>query len=277
LPPAAGHPLGCGPGGLAKIAVGIAAAAALATAGCAPSADLEMAGKFQAAQQAFDNASSRDDFLRVAGLYQEILDSGLVSGPVLYNQGNAYMRAGQRGRAVACYRQARRYLPRNPLSLRVDRLDANLGYALGARAGVEPSRSLPDQLLFWGDWISYGGKFRLAAWAACAAFALAVAALFAPRARVLRGLAWAALAIALLAAFSAAYDWRRYEWVEHGVIVRDGVIARKGNAASYEPAFDQPLGEATEFQVVERRSRWLLIRLAGGQEGWIEQDAAVVF
>ena len=34
---------------------------------------------------------------------QEILDAGVTSGVVLYNQGNAFMRAGQTGRAIACY------------------------------------------------------------------------------------------------------------------------------------------------------------------------------
>ena len=58
-------------------------------------------------------------------MYQAILDRGYVSGVVLYNQGNAFMRAGQRGRAVAAYRQARRYLGPDPF------LEANLAYALG--------------------------------------------------------------------------------------------------------------------------------------------------
>ena len=253
------------------IAVSFVVTAVLAAGGCASAPDLEMVGKFQAAQEAFDNASSPEDFQRVAGIYQEILDSGLVSGPLLYNQGNAFMRAGQRGRAIACYRQASRYLPRDPY------LDANLRSALGGNIRSEPSRSPVDHLLFWRDWISYGGKFRLTACGVALAFALGVTALLAPRRRALRGLALAALAISLLLASSAAYDWRRFEWIQRGVIIRDDVIARKGNAASYKPAFDQPLSETTEFRVLERRGEWLLIRLEGGQEGWIKSDAAVVF
>ena len=84
-----------------------------------------LAQTFQAAQQAFDKAQTPDDFLRAASLYQEILDAGLVSGAVLYNQGNAFLRGGHRGRAIACYRQAQRYRPRDPW------LDHNLRCALG--------------------------------------------------------------------------------------------------------------------------------------------------
>jgi hypothetical protein len=247
-------------------------AAALAAAGCRASPDLETIAKFQAAQEAFDAASSAEEFLRAAALYQEILDSGLISGAILYNQGNAFMRAGQRGRAIACYRQATRYLPRHPY------LEANLRYALGSNAPVDSSsRSLLDYLFFWRDWISYGGKFRLAAAAAAAAFASGLLALFLPGRRALNWLALAALGLAVVLALSAAYDWRRYEWVEHGVVIRDEVTVRKGNAASYKPAFDQPLGEGAEFEVLERRGQWLLIRLPGGEEGWVEERAAVVF
>ena len=45
---------------------------------------------------------------------------------VLYNQGNAWMRAGATGRALAAYRQAQRYRPRDPY------LAANLQNALAA-------------------------------------------------------------------------------------------------------------------------------------------------
>ena len=78
-------------------------------------------------------------------------------------------------------------------------------------------------------------------------------------------------------AASAAYDWFRFETIRRGVITADGVVARKGNAESYEPAFTQPLPEGTEFQLLERRDDWLLIRLPGAKEGWVTSDRAVVY
>ena len=78
-------------------------------------------------------------------------------------------------------------------------------------------------------------------------------------------------------AFSAGYDWFRFDATQHGVVIQPQTIARKGNAASYEPAFNKPLPEATEFRLMERRGDWLLVRLPDGNEGWIEERAAVVF
>jgi tetratricopeptide (TPR) repeat protein len=243
--------------------------ALLLFAGCARGVDLEVAQTFQEAQKTFDQAQSPDDFLRAAGLYQSILDQGIVSGAVLYNQGNAYMKAGQRGRAIAAYRKASRYRPRDPY------LEANLQFALGADnpAGRRP---MIEYVLFWQDWLSYPEKFRLTAALALVTFALGVVARFRHR-RLLGRVALVGLALTLLFSFSAGYDWYRFEKLVHGVIVEQEVIARKGNATTYEPAFTEPLTEGTEFRLIERRGAWSLVRLPAGEEGWVENEAIVLY
>jgi hypothetical protein len=237
--------------------------------GCGRSLDDDSARIFQDAERAFTDAKSPDDFLKVAALYQEILDRGRTSGAVLYNQGNAFMQAGQRGRAIAAYRQAQRYLARDPF------LEANLAYALGSQPPAR-RRPLVEHLLFWQDWLSYPGKFTLAAAGVGFALLLAVAALFV-HPRLLTRLALVGVAISLVLIFSAGYDCYRYEWKPHGVTVEKQIVLRKGNAESYEPALTAPLDEGTEFDLIERRGDWLLIRLSGEQEGWISDRTAVVY
>jgi tetratricopeptide (TPR) repeat protein len=253
-----------------SIAVFSFTALAFWISGCRGAPDLESSHKFRAAQEAFDEATAPQDFLRAATQYQEIRDLGIESGALLYNQGNAFMNAGERGRAIACYRQAQRYRPRDPY------LDANLKYALGPLSARPTNRSVLDHLFFWQDWISYPGKFQLTAACGAAALLLGVAALFV-RFRVIVYLAWVAVLLTFVTAFSAAYDWHRYERTQRGVIVDDEVTARKGNADTYDPAFTEPLSEGTEFQVLERRGGWLLIRLPGSQEGWVESRSLVVY
>ena len=237
--------------------------------GCGRPLERDSAQIFQEAEKAFVAAKSPEDFLKAAALDQEILDQGAVCGAVLYNQGNAFMQAGQRGRAIAAYRQARRYLPRDPF------LEANLLYAL-ANQPVARRRPLVEHLLFWQDWISYPDKFYLAATAVAATFFLAVGVIYVSR-RWLNRLTLAVLALSLLLIFSAGYDWYRYQWTTHGVVVQKQTVVRKGNAESYAPALTGSLEEGTEFEVLERRSDWLLIRLGGDQEGWIPEQAAVVY
>jgi tetratricopeptide (TPR) repeat protein len=248
----------------------LVAAAMVLVFGCGRHVDLEVSRLFQEAQETFDKAETSDEFLRAAGLYQQILDRGVVSGAVLYNQGNALMRAGRRGEAIAAYRRAQRYRPRDPY------LEANLQYVLGGGATSPYRRSTLDTLLFWQGWFSYPGIFRLTVLLGAATFGIAVAWLFL-RWRTLGWLSVGGITVTLVVAFSAAYDWYLYEGITYGVVTARETVARKGNAPSYEPAFTEPLREGAEFRLVDRRSDWLLIRLPGGQEAWIPRRDAVLY
>ncbi|HEY4760360.1 MAG TPA: hypothetical protein VIH42_07265 [Thermoguttaceae bacterium] len=231
--------------------------------------DPQLAQKFRAAQTEFDKAVKPDDFVKVASMYQEIIDRGAVSGAVYYNQGNAWMKAMQPGRAIAAYRMAQRYRPRDPY------LEANLEYVLGP--GYSGRRPVIETVLFWQNWLSYPEKFYAVSAAAGLTFCFATIALFVSQRRMWRRLVLAGAVITVLLMISAGYDWYRFDYVVHGVIIQADVVARKGNAESYEPAFNEKLSEGTEFRLVERRGDWLLIRLSGGQEGWIDNRAAITY
>lgn len=242
----------------------------LAVGACARSVDTESLRAFHEAQKTFDAATTPDDFRKAAAQYQSILDRGVVSGAALYNQGNALMRAGERGRAIAAYRQAQRYRPRDPY------LEANLRYALGAESPAERRRPVIEHLLFWQNWLSYPEKFALAAAVVAVTLLLGLGGIFFER-RLLARLALAGVAVSVLAILSAAYDWYRYDATVHGVTIQDEVVARKGNGASYEPALSAPLAQGTELELVSRRGDWLLVRMAGGQEGWLPEQAVVLY
>ena len=239
------------------------------SSGCGRSPDSELVRKFQAAQQAFDDAKKPEDFAKAATLDQEILDRFGPSGAVFYNQGNAWMQAGQPGRAVAAYRQAQRYSPR------IAFLNDNLAQALGDTAAAR--QPILETILFWQNWLSYAEKYYLTAAAAIVVFCVGGYHAFRVRPMVAPcdgGRVW-----------RLSFCWRfRLATIGFDSTPRNMVwlfnrktIARKGNAASYGPAFKEPLREATEFQLVERRGDWLLIRLPGGGEGWIEDKAAVTY
>jgi tetratricopeptide (TPR) repeat protein len=238
---------------------------------CSPPSDLTVSKKFQEAQERFNGAETSDDFLQAANLYEQILAAGVVNGAVLYNLGNAYMFADERGRAIAAYRQAQRYRPRDPF------LESNLAYALGGEALPDRRRSIIDHVLFWKDLLSYPEKFHLTLAAGVLALCLALTALYARNRRIWKRLALLGSVVTLLLAVSAGFDVYRYEFIKHGVVTGEGVVARKGNAETWEPAFTEALPEGTEFQVRDQRNAWLLIRLETGLEGWIPETQATVY
>ncbi len=245
------------------------AAVLLLGVGCRRDADMELVNKYRAARKAYDESRTHDDFLKVAAMYQEIIDEGGHSGILFYHQGNALMQADCTGRAIAAYRLAKRYRPNDPY------VENNLCYATGEDSS-DDRKPILNHILFWQDWISYPTKFRMAAAATAATFMFSLMAMFVGR-KLFGRLAFACLVLAAVLVFSVCYDWYSNQYIVRGVIIKDYVVARKGNAASYEPAFTEPLDECTEFRMLKHRNNWFLIRLPGGQEGWIEDDAAVLY
>lgn len=234
----------------------------VACVGCGRAADLDRARRFDEANRVY----VQGDAARAAALYRALVDEGLSSGAVLYNLGNAEAKAGRRGEAIAAYRQALRFRPDDPY------LRANLESALGRPLGEE--RTLVDHLFFWQRWVSVPGRWRLLAAGATLAFALGVAARLRRR---LAPAAWAALGVTVVLAASAALGWIETEATRHGVVTADEVIARKGDAETFPPAFTEPLGEGTEFTVVELRTDWVLIRLPASLEAWLPAGSVSIY
>ena len=239
--------------------------------GCGAPSDMESSRKFQQAEAAFTDARSSDDFARVAGSYQEILDRGVVSGTVLFNQGNALLRSGQRGRAVAAYRQAQRFRPRDSY------LIANLNAALGPGDSSGSDATVLDYFLFWQDWVSYREKFLVTTIVLGVNLLLGLIACMTSATPLWNRLALICVVLTVLAGISTAWDWYRFDVLQHGVVVQSDTVARKGNSDNYEPAFTAQLQDGTEFQLRERRGDWLLIDVPQAGEGWIPEHTAVVY
>lgn len=243
-----------------------ALAFAAALCGCAKRAPLDAVSAFEQANRALLEAKSGDDALRAAAGFETALARGGENGAVLHGLGNAWMKAGRKGEAIAAWRRALRYIPRDPY------LRANLEQALGHRLADE-ERPLIRTLLFWQDSLSYPEKGRLLVATMAATCALFLLARLRPASRgFARPAALACAAATLLAALSFAVDVRDVEFTTHGVVTADDTVARKGNAASFEPAFNEPLKAGAEFVVLERRGDWLRARVKEGLEGWLPSE-----
>ena len=245
----------------------------IALPGCGGGTDLETSRLFEESCRTFEKAETPNDFLRSAAGFRALQEKGLTSGAILYNLGNAYIKAQKLGMAIAAYRQAKRYRPRDPY------LQSNLEAALASRkpSPAEP-RSLLDHVFFWQKWVSYREKVFLFAAGASVGFLFGLCLLAFPRHRPLfRRSAIGTLAVALLLGISLARDFYDFEIVQHGVITESEVTAYKGSSESYEPAFTESLNEGTEFIVLEERKDWLQIELPGNLRGWIPRNSSVVY
>ena len=240
----------------------------LAVAPLCAADELDVLRRFEESNRIFVEAETEGDYLRAAALLEEVVDDGVHSGAVLFNLGNAYQRAGELGRAIAAYRQAERLRPRDPL------LESNLGMALQEVGTSEDGPALVDRVLFWRGWLSAREKAWAVSILAGVAFLLAAARLFGLQwARVP---AWIAGVTAMVVAVSLAVDVNEHRR-EHGVVVADEVIARKGNAESYAEAFTEPLVEGDEFVVLARSGEWLQVRVGRDLDGWVQARDVVTY
>lgn len=221
---------------------------------------------FLRALEVFDAAKSPQDYAESAALLESVLADGFRNGAVYYNLGNAWFRAGQYGRAIAAYRKAKVYRPRDPY------LDANLRQALSVAPGrlPEPPSAWWTHVLFWSGWLSFPEK----AYAAFAFFLLAALvatlALIRRRSRVY----WISAALGLCAAvmsLDAGIAYADVNWSRHAVVT-DETIARKGIGKDYEPAFDQPLKDGAEFTILSESGDWVFGHFEGIGDGWLRRE-----
>jgi tetratricopeptide (TPR) repeat protein len=221
---------------------------------------------FSRALEVFDAAKSPQEYREAAGLLESLLADGFRNGAVYYNLGNTYFRAGEFGRAIAAYRKAKPYRPRDPY------LEANLRQALSAAPGhlSEPPAPWWTHVLFWSGWLSFPEK----AYAAFASYLLA--ALGATVALLLRRrrIYWASAALVVVAAvltLDATLAYAEVAWSRRGVVTSE-TIARKGIGKDYEPAFDQPLKDGAEFMILSENGDWIFGHFEGIGDGWLRRD-----
>ncbi len=231
---------------------------------------------FMHALDAFDKAKSHEDFERSALLFESILSDGYENGAVLYNLGNAYMRAGKVGKALAAYRRAARYRPRDPY------LDANLRVALSQAPGHLGASAAPwwHRVLFWHTSLSQNERQGLCAGLWALVFLLAVIRLgLGHRAQGWPGLKWGlcvGLLVGVLLSVSVGLGYRDEALTQRGVVLVE-VHARKGNGEDYAAAFTQPMKEGAEFTVLESRPGWIRVDLPNLGEGWLPGRDVVVY
>lgn len=247
----------------------------------APSSDATVQQMLQDALAAYDRGAdllprdpqaARRAFTESANLLQVLVDSGINDGRVWYDLGNARLQAGELGAAIHAYLEAERRIPADP------RVQANLAHARSLRKDrITPAAttsamdlaSVPRRVL------SPGARLGVALTAWIAAWVLLGVRLLRPAAAPIPVIG-TCLLVALLLGATVAIDVLTLRGGRTAVLVRDGVVVRKGNGEGFEPAIEQRLSQGVELDIEERRGEWLRIRLPDGKEGWIREDTVAV-
>jgi len=229
-----------------------------------PATDVDPGLRFEQANEAYEAG----DYSGAVMLYRRVLESGRESSAVHYNLGNALLKNGELGAAIASYRRAERLSPRR------SEIRENLDIARARRADLEPEggeatlaalrrgllrRIALHELLIVGDGFYF------------AAALLAVLLISGRGGRRMRhALTLSAPLAVILLLFVAWEHWVRSAAPEAVVIVKQ-VEARSGPGEEYTSQFT--LHEGAELTIEDQRGDWSVVRWAGDLHGWVERAA----
>lgn len=222
---------------------------------------------FAHALELLDNAKTPDAYRSAAQEFEKLLGDGYRNGGVFKNIGNAYMGAHEYGRAIAAYRKAKPFLPRDPY------LDAVLKEAVSLSPGHLPEPGAPwwASVFFWTTWFSYPEKLQIA-FAVWSLGALVMAGGVVLRKKALFRVSGAMALAAIVISIDAGLTHQNVFHSNRAVVVAE-TVARKGNSPEYPPAFDQPMKDGAEFTIIDRRGDWVLGHFDGVGDGWLMQAA----
>jgi tetratricopeptide (TPR) repeat protein len=216
---------------------------------------------FFAANQAY----AAGEYAHAVSLYEQLLAAGTGGGHVYYDLGNAYLRSGQLGRAIASYLRARTLLPRD------QDIAANLSFARrSTRNDLAPPAPSPllRTLFFWHYSLSRGELLRLLVLANLLLWGALALRRWRRDSELLRWLAMAT-AVAVLA-LGASLAMRVVQPARVAVVVPQEIDAHSGNDDASLVRFKLQAG--AELRALEQRGGWWRIALPDGQQGWIRAE-----
>ncbi len=206
-------------------------------------------------------------YAEAAAEYERMLGTGVASANAYFNLGNAYLKAGDAGRAVLAYERARRLAPGDP------DVRANLAFARADDAsGDEPPRWTRVAFPLAAVWSSD----TLVAVAAAAWWLLfLVLAVRQLLAAARRPAGWAALAagvVLAVAGASAAYRLYTLDLRRMAAVVAPATVAVR-----FEPTANGTVHfrakSGTTLRLLGEREGWVQVARPDGLRGWVERDA----
>jgi hypothetical protein len=221
--------------------------------------------------QTSDPVASKESFRKSAERFQILVDDGIENGKLWFNLGNAQLQVGEIGEAIAAFRSGQRYIPSD------GRLTANLQYARSLVSNPikgEAATSILKRLAFWHESLPTQVRLTIGLifWFGC--WSLVCTRLF----RVVPGFKTASISLgcaAIALGVSVGADIAD-QHQNHGVLIVEEAIVRKGNGVNYSPMLKDPIHEGIEFDIIEQRPYWLHIQLPNGSTGWIQKEDAQI-
>lgn len=219
-----------------------------------------VAERFDAAARKY--ATGR--YVEAAAMYEQLVGEGVVTEGVWRNRGHAWLQAGRPGRAVASYRRALEWAPRDT---------GMRGDLAAARAKVRWGGSAPSGLGGWGEVV---GWFRAGEWAVVGLVGLTVWGLMMLMGELRPGSRRRWIGLGVVAGgvtLVGGLGWLGITLMERhppGVVITEEAAVRYGPLEEAQTAFQLP--EGAEVRLLDGKGDWVQVRDDLGRTGWVLRD-----
>lgn len=207
---------------------------------------------------------SQGQYQQAAHAYERLRQAGLESGQLFFNLGNAYFKAGEKGKAILNYERARRLAPGDA------DVAANLAYVRSLTGAEACDPSGLQQLIFP---LTHRFPTSTLVWLTSGAYTFFMLCLMLYRLwpRHPRWLVYTAvLLVSLFVVVGTSLARQVYvnDWQQLAVLVASGETSVR-----FEPAEDGTehyvLPEGAPVHVLDTRADWYQIARCDGRRGWV--------
>ncbi len=213
------------------------------------------------------DAYQKGEFKAAAAAFEKIAQQPVKSGELYFNTGNAYLKAGELGKAVLWYERAKKYIPRDA------DLRFNMTYAQNRVKDKRETGSLDmvELIFFWQAYLP-AGSLKLAAVIFSFAFFGWAAARLVRRRKILSSAGTVLVVIFGITLAAALLDFYRDSRMPAAVIIPEEVSVRSGLTEAATELF--VLHSGTKVRVDRERAHHLLIRFSDEKIGWVKKSDA---
>lgn len=213
----------------------------------------------------------KGDYAESAREFARLADGGLESPAVYFNMGNAYLKAGQIGRAAWAYERAFMLDPRDE-DIRFNR--SVVKAALGEPVAAGSQGDVLDPVRRFLDYVRTAEIELALQFSTILLVVLMLAFAYARNLRPIIGtFFWLAFMASTLVWGAAALRWSEVRYPA-AVVQEKEVFVRYGPAESNSKSHQ--LKEGASLRIEKRSGDWYLVRLVSGQTGWIPKNSVLV-
>lgn len=206
------------------------------------------------------------DFVGAGKCFQAMVEKGVRNANVYFNLGNAYLKNGEVGKAIACYRRAEFLSPRDK-DIKTNLEIARASITIDDQTIGNPSSSRSLTVL-----LSPGESTGLAyIFAYLVAFVVVAACFVKKSIRMVLLKIMVVLTICLVFFSSVTiYKMSEVKHNDYGVLIGSTPIMA-GPGAAFEDI--GRLSQGMEVKILSESGLWLEVRLANGIVGWVPKES----